>query len=90
MRPLSFLALLALASCSSQISAVSGQFANVKMNVEQIHDLEAQVLQSAACNTTVGTLKRNNTGNPNFGAGVDLLCPAAQPVALPTSMVAPH
>ncbi len=90
MKFLPILAIFVLSGCGQQISAVSGQFANVKMNVEQAHDLEAQVLQSAACNTTVGTLKRNNTGNPNFGAGVDLLCPVAQPASLPASMVAPH
>lgn len=83
------LSLLILAGCGQQISTTSGYFATIKMNVEQIHDLEAQALQDLACNTTVGTLRRNTTGNPNFGDGVLLLCPARAPIPIPAALVRP-
>ncbi len=80
------LSLLLLAGCGQQ---ASGYFATVKMDVEQAHDLEAQALQAAACNTTVGTLRRNTTGNPDFGNGVLLLCPARAPTPIPAALVKP-
>jgi hypothetical protein len=83
------LILLAVAGCGQQISTASGYFATAKMDVEQIHDLEAQALQAAACNVTVGTLRRNNTGNPEFGNGVMSLCPARPSVPIPTALVRP-
>jgi hypothetical protein len=83
------LSLLLLAGCGQQISTASGYFANIKMDVEQIHDLEAQALQAAACNTTVGTLRRNSTGNPSFGDGVLLLCPARASAPIPAALVRP-
>jgi hypothetical protein len=83
------LSLLLLAGCGQQISTASGYFATVKMDVEQVHDLEAQALQAAACNVTVGTLRRNTTGNPSFGDGVLLLCPARASAPIPAALVRP-
>jgi hypothetical protein len=83
------LLLFLLAGCGQQISTTSGYFATLKMDVEQVHDLEAQALQAAACNVTVGTLRRNTTGNPSFGDGVLLLCPARAPVPIPAALVRP-
>ncbi len=83
------LGLLMLVGCGQQISTASGYFATAKMDVEQIHDIEAQALQAAACNVTVGTLRRNTTGNPSFGDGVLLLCPPRAPVPIPATLVRP-
>ncbi len=84
------LSLLLLTGCGQQISTASGYFTTVKMDVEQIHDLEAQALQAAACNTTVGALRRNSTGNPSFGDGVLLLCPARASAPIPAALVMPR
>jgi hypothetical protein len=83
------LGLLLLAGCGQQISTAGGYFANIKMGVEQVHDLEAQALQAAACNVTVGTLRRNSTGNPDFGDGVLLLCPARAATPIPAALMRP-
>jgi hypothetical protein len=78
-----------LGGCGQQISTASGYFSSVKMDVEQVHDLEAQALQAAACNVTVGTLRRNTTGNPSFGDGVLLLCPTRASAPIPAALVRP-
>lgn len=83
------LACLVLGGCGQQISTTSGYLATIKMDVEQVHDLEAQALQAAACNVTVGTLRRNTTGNPDFGDGILLLCPARTPTPIPAALVRP-
>lgn len=79
--PLLAWAQLALGGCAEISAMASGYTAAAQVsaqatvrNVQQVHDLEAQVWAATACAAPYGELVRNGSGNPGYPSAVIALC----------------